>query len=89
MPIEKKRFRGKITFVDPQIQPIAETAVRIRAEFDNPDFELRPGLRVQMTIFLTPDVAATAARRRPPGEPCTVRLSGSGLTAYHESGSPA
>ena len=37
LPIEKKRFRGKITFVDPQIQPVAETAVRIRAEFDNPD----------------------------------------------------
>ena len=44
LPIEKKRFRGKITFVDPQIQPVAETAVRIRAEFPNPDFELRPGL---------------------------------------------
>jgi RND family efflux transporter MFP subunit len=58
LPIEKKRFRGKITFVDPQIQAIAETAVRIHAEFDNPDFELRPGLRVQMTIFLTPDVAS-------------------------------
>ena len=36
LPIEKKRFRGKITFVDPQIQPVAETAVRIRAEFENP-----------------------------------------------------
>ena len=41
LPIEKKKFRGKITFVDPQIQAVAETAVRIRAEFDNPDFELR------------------------------------------------
>jgi RND family efflux transporter MFP subunit len=58
LPIEKKKFRGKITFVDPQIQAIAETAVRIRAEFDNPDFELRPGLRVQMTIYLAPDVAS-------------------------------
>jgi RND family efflux transporter MFP subunit len=58
LPVEKKKFRGKITFVDPQIQAIAETAVRIRAEFDNPDFELRPGLRVQMTIYLTQDVAA-------------------------------
>ena len=37
LPIEKKRFRGKITFIDPQIQPVAETAVRIRAEFENPD----------------------------------------------------
>ena len=58
LAIEKKRFRGKITFVDPQIQPVAETAVRIRAEFDNPTGELRPGLMVQMTIFLNPEVAA-------------------------------
>jgi len=58
LPVEKKKFRGKITFVDPQIQAIAETAVRIRAEFDNPDFELRPGLRVQMTIYLSSDVAS-------------------------------
>jgi RND family efflux transporter MFP subunit len=61
LPIEKKRFRGKITFVDPQIQAVAETAVRIRAEFQNPNFELRPGLEVQMTIFLTPDAAAAAS----------------------------
>ena len=53
--IESQRFRGKITFVDPQIQAVAETAVRIRAEFENPDFELRPGLKVQMTIYLTDD----------------------------------
>ena len=58
LPIEKKRFRGKITFVDPQIQAIAETAVRIRAEFDNPGFDLRPGLKVQMTIYLNADVAS-------------------------------
>jgi RND family efflux transporter MFP subunit len=61
LPIEKKRFRGKITFVDPQIQPVAETALRIRAEFDNPAGELRPGLMVQMTIFLTSDAAAAAS----------------------------
>jgi RND family efflux transporter MFP subunit len=56
--IEKKRFRGKITFVDPQIQPVAETAVRIRAEFENPTGELRPGLMVRMTVFLNTEVAA-------------------------------
>jgi RND family efflux transporter MFP subunit len=66
LPIEKKRFRGKITFIDPQIQPVAETALRIRAEFDNPAGELRPGLMVQMTIFLTPDAAAAAAEGPPP-----------------------
>jgi RND family efflux transporter MFP subunit len=58
LPIEKQKFRGRITFVDPQIQAIAETAVRIRAEFDNPNFELRPGLKVQMTIYLNADVAS-------------------------------
>src|SRR5271157_5732998 len=56
--IESLRFRGKITFVDPQIQAVAETARRIRAEFDNPDFKLLPGLKVQMTIYLTDDVAS-------------------------------
>lgn len=52
LPIEQKRFRGKITFVDPQIQPVGETAVRVYAEFDNKDHELRPGLKATMTIFL-------------------------------------
>jgi RND family efflux transporter MFP subunit len=66
LPIEKKRFRGKITFIDPQIQPVAETAVRIRAEFDNPAGDLRPGLRVQMTIYLTQDVAAAATEGTAP-----------------------
>lgn len=53
-PIEQKRFRGKIVFVDPEIQPVGETAVRIYAEFDNKDQELRlrPGLKGVMTIHL-------------------------------------
>jgi len=58
LSIEKKHYRGKITFVHPTIQPVAENAVRIRAEFENPG-DLRPGLMVQMTIFLNPDVAAS------------------------------
>lgn len=66
-PIEKKRFRGKVTFVDPQIQAIAETAVRIYAEFDNPEGELRPGFKGSLTIYLnapvqqSPTVGARAA----------------------------
>ena len=55
LPIEQKRFRGKITFVDPQIQPIGETAMRIYAEFENKDFELRPGLKGTMTVYLNSD----------------------------------
>jgi len=59
LAIEQKRFLGKITFVDPQLQPVAETAVRIYAEFENKDHELRPGLKAVMTIFLGPDGPAT------------------------------
>lgn len=59
-PIEKKRFRGKITFVDPEIQPIAETAVRIYAEFDNPDHELRPGGKATMIVYLNTEGAAAS-----------------------------
>src|SRR5262249_6390043 len=47
LPIERKRFRGKITSVDPEIQPVAENAVRIRAEFENVlpyEENLKPGL---------------------------------------------
>jgi multidrug efflux pump subunit AcrA (membrane-fusion protein) len=66
LAIEKKRFRGKITFVDPQIQGVAETAVRIRAEFENPNGELRPGMMAQMTIFLNSEVAASDPAGAPP-----------------------
>jgi RND family efflux transporter MFP subunit len=61
LPIEKKLFRGKITFVDPEIQPVAENAVRIRAEFENPaPYDLKPGLKVHMKIFVTTDINAAA-----------------------------
>jgi hypothetical protein len=46
--------------------------VRIRAEFDNPG-DLRPGLMVQMKIFLTPDVANNTAT--PPSPTRTVRAN--------------
>jgi RND family efflux transporter MFP subunit len=66
LPIERRRFRGKITFVDPEVQPVAETAVRVRAEFDNPPpWDLKPGMKAQMTIFLPPEAAVANA---PPPE---------------------
>ena len=61
LPIEQKRFRGKITFVDPEIQAVAETAVRVYAEFDNKDFELRPGLKGTLTIYLNAERTADRA----------------------------
>ncbi len=40
---------------------MAENAVRIRAEFENPaPYDLRPGLKVQMKIFVTTDANAAA-----------------------------
>ncbi len=84
LPIEQKKFRGKITFVDPQIQPVAETAVRVYAEFDNKDHELRPGLKATMTIYLEPrgpppprpsgrPTRAGAGRDESPGTAAIVR----------------
>lgn len=62
---DDKRFVGKITFVDPQIQPIAETAIRIYADFDNPTRELKPGMQGYLTIRLAP--AKPAANLVQPG----------------------
>ena len=62
LPIEQKKFRGKITFVDPQIAAATETAVRIYAEFENPSRELRPGFKAQMTIYLNSEGDAPAPR---------------------------
>jgi RND family efflux transporter MFP subunit len=57
-PTGRKRFRGKVTFVDPQVQPIAETAVRVYAEFDNKGSDLRPGLKGVLTVYLNSDAGA-------------------------------
>jgi len=65
-PIERKTFRGVIKFVDPQIQAIAENAVRIQAEFENPELEMRPGLKAAMTIYLGDDEVAARPSPRPP-----------------------
>lgn len=56
---EKKKYRGKITFVSPEVQTVGETGVRVRAEFDNPDLELRPGFLARVTIFLPPGPPTT------------------------------
>ncbi|WP_422929837.1 efflux RND transporter periplasmic adaptor subunit [Singulisphaera sp. PoT] len=63
-PIEQKKFRGKITFVDPQIQAVAESAVRVFAEVENKDHELRPGLKAVMTIYLSDEVPTRTAGAR-------------------------
>ncbi|HEV3166936.1 MAG TPA: efflux RND transporter periplasmic adaptor subunit [Isosphaeraceae bacterium] len=61
LPIEQKRFRGKITFVDPEAEPV-EYKVRVMAEVENnQEHELRPGLKADLIIYLNGAV--------PPGAP--------------------
>jgi len=45
----KSRFEGKLTFVDPEIDPVNDQ-VRIWAEIENGSLALRPGLAASMTI---------------------------------------
>jgi len=62
MPIEKKKFRGAISFIDPQIQPQVETEVRIYADFNNDTRELKPGMKGTLTLFLNAPGAAPVRR---------------------------
>ena len=82
-PIELKKFRGVVRSVDAQIQPVAETAVRVYAELDNPQHELRPGLKATMTIFLKPEGTASLASPTPGSQaaatPTSVGNSRAGL----------
>ena len=58
-PIEQRQFRGAISAVDDSIQGVGETAVRIYADLDNPDHELKPGYKAVMTINLKPETSAS------------------------------
>jgi len=60
-PVEQRKFRGKITFVDPQVQVFGENAVRVYAEFENPDHMLRPGSKAVMTVYFGSEAGAANA----------------------------
>jgi len=60
-----KGYPGVITFVDPQVQPVSETAIRVHAEFANSKQELEPGLKVSVTIFLEPGGGALLGSNAP------------------------
>jgi RND family efflux transporter MFP subunit len=70
--IEQQRFRGVVSSVDQEIQPTAETAVKIYADLDNPKHELRPGLKATMTIFLRPEAGAAPVARSAPIDPAAT-----------------
>jgi RND family efflux transporter MFP subunit len=44
-----KDYEGKITFINPFLEPKTRT-VKIRLEFDNPDFELKPDMYANIMI---------------------------------------
>ena len=53
LPIEQKRFRGKVAAVGTEVNSIGKTEVEIYAEVaNNRDLELRPGLKADMTIYI-------------------------------------
>jgi len=61
LPVEKTVYRGKISFVDHEIQAVAETATRVFVDVPNVDNMLRPGLQAELTIRLADPGAAGAA----------------------------
>ncbi len=65
-PISQKKFRGVVTFIDPQVQAVNETALRVYAEIKNPTHELRPGYKGTLTVFLNSGGSAPAARNERP-----------------------
>lgn len=44
-----KKFTGKITFIDPFLEPKTRT-IKVRMEFDNPDWELKPDMYANVTL---------------------------------------
>jgi RND family efflux transporter MFP subunit len=70
---EKTKYRGKITFVSPEVQTVGETGVRVRAEFDNPNLELRPGFLARVTIYVPTAVSTTSITADDPTTRTTTR----------------
>ncbi len=76
-PIELKQFRGAISSVDQSIQSVGETTVRVYADLDNPNHDLKPGLKATMTIMLKPEGAAASVATPSPVRSASVPLPSS------------
>ncbi len=50
-------YAGRVVFVSPEIDPV-NSQVRVWAEIENPQLDLRPGLRATMTIDARPAKSA-------------------------------
>ncbi len=58
LPIERKLFRGKITFVDPEVQVAGEKKRRVFIDVDNnEERELQPGMEADLKIYIDPESA--------------------------------
>ncbi len=56
LPVEKKRFRGRIVSIAPEVASGRRNEIQIRADIiNNVDKELRPGLKADMKIYITED----------------------------------
>lgn len=75
-PIDARTFQGVVTFVDPSLQSIGESGVRVYAEVPNESQELRPGLKATMTFYLEPE--STKALVTPGAGGVNVGLGGQG-----------
>ena len=79
LPAEHKRFRGKVTFVDPEVQLIGEQTRRIFIDIENnADHELEAGMDVNVTIYLNPNSAPPAPTDMLPPQTAEPTASGSG-----------
>jgi RND family efflux transporter MFP subunit len=75
LPLEQLKFRGKITFVDPEAEPV-KNDVRIFAEVKNDaDHRLMPGLKADMIVSLN-----TAGKDAPPPSAVSVKAVRSPVT---------
>jgi Cu(I)/Ag(I) efflux system membrane fusion protein len=66
-----ERFEGRITFVDPVLDPKTRTA-RVRIEVKNQDRRLRPGMFVEASV--KSDASAKPAQEAPVVVPATAPL---------------
>ncbi|QDV51425.1 efflux RND transporter periplasmic adaptor subunit [Gimesia fumaroli] len=51
LPIEENKYTGRITFIDVEVEPIHGKSIRVWAEVENPENELKAGYMATMKIL--------------------------------------
>ena len=71
LAIEQQKFRGKVTSVSREVNAVRSTEVQVLAEIENPknpdqpELELRQGMKAEMTIYLANTAAKVASVKTP------------------------